>query len=157
LKLLVRLSVVLSLLTGCKPKPEPVPDHPGTSLPLVYPVVLVEHKRIQVSDDELRFTTTTAATGPAFFGARVIDSAGGIFEIRNVTPFGRKAFILDAVGTNHYRVHLAMKALPGADLRRAKQIVLEGADEPDKAKPIIEAQTNITELIEACRTSWKWR
>ena len=146
----------MSLLTGCRPKSEAVPGHPGTSLPLLYPVVLVERKRIQVSDDELRFTTTTAASGPAFFGARVIDSAGGIFEISNVTTFGQKSWILD-LGTGHYRVHLTIKALARADLRRAKQIVLEGADEPDKARPVIEAQANVAQLIEACRTSWKWR
>lgn len=153
----MKLSVVLSLLTGCRPKPELVPERPGTSLPLVYPVVLVENKRIRVSDDELRLTTTTTASGPAYFGARVIDSAGAIFEILNVTPFGKKAFILDAVGTVPYRVHLAMKKLRQADLPRAKQIVLEAADEPSKARPVIESQANITELIEACRTSWKWR
>jgi hypothetical protein len=49
----VRLSLLLSLLTGCAPKAtEQIPTAPGVSLTLTYPVVLVGQGRLVVRPRE---------------------------------------------------------------------------------------------------------
>ena len=55
---IVKLGLLFSLLTGCAPKP---PAAPGTSAPLVYPVLLFTEDKLKVYKDESALTTTRAA------------------------------------------------------------------------------------------------
>ncbi len=166
MRCIVKLSVALSLLTGCRVQPEAPPDKPGTSLPLTYPVLLFAKNRIEVVNTEERLTTTTGASGPAYQELQIVDSAGLQFEVQKVTTFGKKSWMLD-MGTGQYRVHLKMKRLRQLDLQRVKQMVLEVVREPNStwreypngvqvATTIVEGSQTLGSLMEACRTSWNW-
>jgi hypothetical protein len=85
---------------------------------------MLTHKRIQVVDDEERLTKTTEASGPNYLEAQIVDSAGVLYTVPKVTPFGKKSWILD-LGTTVYRVHLAMKKMRQVDLAKVKQLVLD--------------------------------
>lgn len=141
---LMRLSALLGLLTACGQKPG-VPEGPGTSAKLVYPVLAVGERRVLVRDDELALTSTTAASGINFLVATLIDSSGARYTVRKVTDFGRKSAFLD-MGTTPYRVFLDLKSEGKVDVGKAKAVVL--AEEPEAE---IGGVASLAELIEACR------
>jgi hypothetical protein len=148
---IVKLGVLLSLLTGCSPKPEPPPTKPGVSAQVHYPVVLVSQQRVVVKDDEESLTTTTVASGLNFPEFALLDSSGAKFSIGKVTDFDRKSTILD-MGTTPYRVYLPLKNEGTLVLADAKKLVTGG-----KNVPAIANTTSMQELIDACRRSWEWK
>jgi hypothetical protein len=123
---------------------------------------MLMHKRIQVVDDEERLTKTTEASGPNYLEAQIVDSAGVLYTVPKVTPFGKKSWILD-LGTTVYRVHLTMKKMRKVDLAKVKQLVLDVVREPNStwslpvATRIVQGSATLADLIEACRTNWQWR
>ena len=157
------LSALLSFLAGCaaKPKaaPDPPPTGPGTSIPLVYPVVLAADRRLMVRNDEESLTTTTVSSGLYYTEFLYIDSAGMQYSVTRVTEFGRKPAWRD-MGTSPFRVFLQMQAKGKIPLEKAKPIVLESATKPDE---LVDAQSkaiasrrignarSFAELIEVCR------
>ena len=81
-----RILLSLTLLTGCrsaKPSAPSAPSSPGTSVKLVYPVVLIGQGSLTVRDDELTLTTTTLASGLNFLERRIVDSTGAVYEIKS--------------------------------------------------------------------------
>jgi hypothetical protein len=161
------LSALISLLTGCAPKPAPPPDKPGTSLPLAYPVLLAGDRRLDVRDDENALLTTNVAMGINFLDVKIIASDEMMYKVEKVTQFGRKAFLLDMVGMSHFQVFLQLKQLKKPDLKQAKALVLEVAMSPNGmltgwprgvqvATERVQACASIAALIEACRKAWEW-
>jgi len=123
---------------------------------------MLTHKRIQVVDDEERLTKTTEASGPNYLEAQIVDSAGVLYTVPKVTPFGKKSWILD-LGTTVYRVHLTMKKMRKVDLAKVKQLVLDVVREPNStwSLPVatrnVQGSATLADLIEVCRTNWQWR
>ena len=146
----VKLGMLFSLLTGCKPEVAEVPTKPGVSVAVRYPVVLVGQGRVVVKDNELDLTTTTVASGLNFPEFTLLDSTGARFAIGRVTDFDRKSTILD-MGTTPYRVYLPLKVEGTVGLGEAKRLVTWG-----KSVPAVASTTSMGELIEACRRSWEW-
>jgi len=162
------LSLLMSLL-GCSPKPAPppapLPEKPGATYPLVYPVLQVSERDIRVSEDEESLTTTQVSSGLSWREMHIIDSSGQLYEVTRVTDFGRKAAWRD-MGTSPYRVFL--------DLTPPKKIALEQVkaylvavlqfeqktglfpDAVEVGTPVVQKCPSLTALIDICRRTWEW-
>ena len=125
------LSALISLLTGCAPKAVAPPDKPGVSLPLAYPVLLAGDRRLEARDDESALLTTNVAMGINFLGVKIVDSDEMMYKVEKVTPFGQKAFLLDMVGTSHFKVFPQLKRLGKTGLKQAKTLVMDVAMNPN--------------------------
>jgi hypothetical protein len=148
---IVKLGVLLSVLTGCGPKPAEVPAGPGVSVKFNYPVLLVGQGRLVVKDDLLDLTTTTVASGLNFPEFALVDSNGRKYSVERVTDFGRKSTILD-MGTTQYRVFLQLKDEGELSLAAAKALVSGG-----RSIPAVNSTQSLRELIAACSKSWEWQ
>jgi hypothetical protein len=162
---IIVLSALISLLTGCVPKrAEPPPQSPGVTFDLRYPVLLAGNHDLQVKDDKDSLITTSVASGMSFLEMKLIDSDGGLYEIRKVTPFGRKSVWRD-LGTSRYQVFLELKKARPINLQQAKSLVMEvlaqrnelvsgAANGVRAATEKIQACQSLAELLEVCRTAW---
>jgi hypothetical protein len=162
------LSALISLLTGCAKKPaEPLPQAPGVSVPLSYPVLLAGERNLVVKDDEESLTTTTVASGLNFPQFKLIDSGGMEYSIRKVTEFGKRSVFAD-MGTRPFRVFLEMKGEGKIGLAKAKALVQGVALDPNGVVSVtphgaeiatrtIQGAQSLTELIQVCRKTWEWR
>ena len=161
------LGLLISILTGCAPKPKAPPANPGTSMPLSYPVLLVSDRNLVVKDDENSLTTTTVASGLNFPEYVIIDSGGAKYAVASVTQFGRKSLFAD-MGTSPYKVFLDLKRQGTISVADAKALALNTALQPNGltsgtdhgeeiARHTIESCQTLAQLIEACRKTWEWR
>lgn len=165
------LTALLSLLTACAPKPkpapEPAPTKPGVSLPLNYPVALVDERDIRVKDDESTLITTSVASGGVYYPSyRFIDSQGIEYSVVNVTSFGRKSAIFD-MGTSRFQVFLQLKSKGSIPLAKAKTLMLASVLKPEEetidpqrkqfATDRFQNATSFPDLIEIARDPWKQR
>lgn len=163
--LMWKLTAILSLLSGCvsKPAAEPKPPTaPGTSHPLVYPVLLVDSHRMHVRPSEERLTSSTVASGLAYKEYALIDATGARFSITGVTEFGRKSVILD-MGTSRFRLYLQLKPEGTLSLSQAIQLTKATAmadssitDKPAAARAL-DAAPSIPALITLAAEPWVWR
>src|SRR5689334_19259965 len=128
---IIVLSTLISLLTGCAPKPKqaPPPAGPGLSFQLSYPVLLAGDRNLKVQDDERSLITTTGASGVNFLQVKIIDAGGALYEVTKVTPFGKKNMALD-MGTSQYQVFLELKRVGQINLKQAQAVVMEVVVEP---------------------------
>jgi hypothetical protein len=115
-----------TLLAGCSPREPPAPDKPGTSVPLSYPILLLgtEAPDITVFETELAFTTTSKSSSLAYTSQRIIDSAGGLYEVKTATPIGKVPSEWTDMGTTPYRVFLEMKFRKKVSVDDARKMVL---------------------------------
>jgi hypothetical protein len=167
------LSALAALLTGCgsSPKPAPVivPDHPGTSVPLVYPILLLgmEVPNIIVMESEERLTTTTRAMSLDFPTHRIIDSSGALFEAKRSTPVGHVVSAWsDMVGNQPYRIFIEMKPLKHVDVEKAREMVLEVVRNPrnelseppyrESSEAAVKSYRTLPDLIEGCAHTNRW-
>jgi hypothetical protein len=168
------LSALTALLTGCGSSPRPVPvivpDHPGTSLPLAYPILLLgqDVPTIIVFDSDEKLTTTTKASGFYYPDYLVIDSTGGLYKVKSSTPVGRVVSSWsDMVGNQPFRVFLEMKMVKHVDVEKARELVLEVVRNPrnDLSKPAyrpaaeaaVKSYRTLQELIAGCVSTNEWR
>jgi hypothetical protein len=162
------LSALLSLLTGCGRKPappQPLPDKPGVSIALSYPVLLVGERDLKVKNDAASLITTSVANGGEYYVAyRFIDSAGNEYAPQKATAFGRKSAWLD-MGRTPYEVFLELKLKGRISLAKAKADALAaaieagpaviGPDGKEIATANIGATNSFPELMEACRDPFR--
>jgi hypothetical protein len=94
----VMLWTMLLTLIGCAPDPSksapsslPLPDKPGVSLPIAYPVLMAGNKTFRVFDDEETLTTTRVSSGFYYGDMAMIDSGGDLFKTVRITGFSRSA------------------------------------------------------------------
>ncbi|HLK61904.1 MAG TPA: hypothetical protein VKU19_00595 [Bryobacteraceae bacterium] len=150
------LSTVLWLLGGCVGKrPAAVPEGPGLSIPVTFPVILVGDRNVVVKEDEQSLITTTVASGLNFPQFQMLDAAGVRYSIHKVTEFGRRSLLRD-LGTGQYQVYLDLKREGQLSLDRAQAIVLDAAPNRNAAAERIRAVRSFSGLIEQCRKSWEW-
>lgn len=161
------LGALISLLTGCGRPAARQPAAPGVSIELRYPVLLAGGRELKVKDDQNALITTKGAAGINFLEMKILDSEGQLCEIRKATPFGQKSFLLD-MGTGSFQVFLELKRLRKLDLQQAKALVMEVVQQPHGlvsgtenglkvASERIHGCQTLTELLNACRTTWEWR
>jgi hypothetical protein len=157
MRTIVKLSVLLSLLTGCAERPAaPVPTAHGVSAPLRYPILLAGARQLAVKDNEESLTTTSVATGLNFLEFTLLDSDGHKYTIVKVTPFGWKSPLLD-MGSSPFRVYLELKSRGVLSLVEANSMVRAAAraggevqDAHDVSRAI-DGATSFLRLIEVCR------
>jgi hypothetical protein len=165
-------SALTALLTGCgsPPKiPAAAPDRPGTSVLLTYPVLLldIDGPDITVKDSEERLTTTTKASGIDYPSHRIIDSSGGLYEVKRSTPVGHVASgWSDMVGNQPFRIFLDMKMVKRVDVEKAREMVLGAVRNPRNqlSKPdylasseaAVKSYRTLAELIEGCAHTNRW-
>ena len=162
------LWTMLLTLIGCAPKPvtAPLPEKPGVSLPLAYPVLLAGNKSYWVFDDEESLITTRVATGVPYGEMAMIDSNGELYKTVRITPFNRKSVWLD-MGTSPYQVFLDLQSKGKPSLDKIKAIMIDvareehdtGLDYPNGlivATQKIQACKSVPELIEESRDSVHW-
>lgn len=162
--------IVLSLLIshfGCSPKPAPapLPEKPGTTYPLVYPVLQISERDTRVSEDEESLTTTRVSSGMSWRELHIIDSSGSLYEVTRVTDFGRKAAWLD-MGTSPYRVFLDLTPPKKIALEKVKAYLITVLKFQDKTglfpdalevgTPKVQNCPSLPALIDMCRRTWEW-
>ena len=161
------LTAILSFLTGCLPRPAPLPpkpERPGLTYALQYPVLLLFERRVEVRDDEQSLLTTRITTGLNFREARIVEPSGGLSTVARVTPFGQKSWLLD-MGTSPFQMFLDLRRGKPLPLDKAKALVMEVVHQPygayadsprslQNATEKVNACRTVRELIEACRESW---
>lgn len=164
-----------ALLTGCatpkKEAPEPafVPDKPGTSIMLSYPIMLLETEpsNVRYFDNEEDFTTTKRSSNLTYTEQRIIDSGGGLFSVQKALPVGKVVSGWRDMGTTPYRVYLVMKREKTVTFEQAKKMVLDVLggprsnwnDSPEilaKSVAHVEEYRTLPELIAGAETPWKW-
>jgi hypothetical protein len=156
---IVKLGLLFSLLTGCAPKP---PAAPGTSAPLVYPVLLFTEDKLKVYKDESALTTTRAATGIAYTLYTILDSAGVQYAILKVTDFDNQSGFLN-MGTKSYRIFLQLKSKGTPSLDKAKATLkattlgYDQVQNKSAADEAIGGAKTYRELVEMCGRPWDWR
>jgi hypothetical protein len=171
---LVRLLAALAaFLTGCgapKPPPAPPPGQPGTSLPIAYPLLVLETlaPRWSTFDDEETFTTTSVSSGRGFVDQQFIDSAGGFYACTRVSPIGKVRSVWLDMGTSRYRVFVDLKLVKRIKLDDAKKLVLDIVRSPradwagspellNRTVARVDAYQTVPELVADCAKSWDWR
>ncbi len=156
---IVKLGLLFSLLTGCPTKP---PTAPGTSAPLVYPVLLFSENNLNVYNDESALTTTRAATGIPYTLYTILDSSGAQFAIQKVTDFDNQSGFLN-MGTKSYCIFLQLKSKGAPNLDKAKDTLKATTHRYDQvqnknaADVAIDGAKSYRELIEMCGHPWDWR
>jgi hypothetical protein len=163
------LGALISFLPGCQKKtvpPASLPEKPGASIALHYPVLLIGERNLIVKDDETSLITTSVASGGIYYGDYVfLDSSGAQYKAKRATSFGRKAAWLD-MGTSQFQVFLELEAKGLLTLKQAKERAIEAAIRPyvdaggadqwiEIAKSKIGAARSYPELIEACRDPYR--
>lgn len=155
----MRLSALVSLLTGCGTK---APTEPGTSAVLQYPVLLIDDRRMAVRKDERSLTSATIASGLVYEEYTLIDGNGARYAVGKVTEFGKKSGFWD-MGTSQFRVFIELKAKGKMSLGELKAMAkaTAGRDDnvPDKqaAERAIDGAGTVAELIAVCSETWRWR
>jgi hypothetical protein len=164
--------IVFSLLTwllGCSPKPAkapaPLPEKPGATYPLVYPVLQVSDRDTRVSEDEESLTTTRVSAGMSWREMHIIDSSGSLYEVTRVTDFGRENAFLD-MGTSSYRVFLDLTPPKKIALEQVKAYLIKVLqfqnqtglfpDAVEVGTPKVQKCPSLTALIDMCRRTWEW-
>jgi hypothetical protein len=170
----VMLWTMLLTLIGCAPDPSksapsslPLPDKPGVSLPIAYPVLMAGNKTFRVFDDEETLTTTRVSSGFYYGDMAMIDSGGDLFKTVRITDFDRKPAWRD-MGTSPYRVFLDLQSKGKPNLDKLKAMLIDvarenhdtGLDYPNGltvATQRIQVCKSVPELIKECRNSGDWR
>jgi hypothetical protein len=126
------LSALATLLVGCSPRKLPAPDKPGTSIQLSYPILLIgtESPQITVVDTELALTTTTQSSSLTYTAQKIIDSKGGLYEVKTAIPVGKVPSSWRDMGTRPYRVFLEMTFRKKVNLDDARNMVLDNVRSP---------------------------
>lgn len=156
---IVKLGFLFSLLTGCLTKS---PSGPGTSTPLVYPVVLFQDRDFHLRMDEERLTTTTIASGLNYLELHILDSSGARYSIRKVTNLDNHSGFFN-MGTASDRVFLHLKSEGKLTLDQAKSTIKAVAarhpqvQNTKAADQEIGGAKNFRELVEMCGHPWDWR
>jgi hypothetical protein len=165
---IILLSGLIAFLTGCAPDPPEKPaTGPGLTYDLHYPVLLAGDRRLEVRDDKDTLITTRGASGLSFMEMKIIAGDDKLYEIRKVTPFGRKFFLMD-LGTSPFQVYLELKRPHPITLQKAKALVMDVVTAPygmvsDSANGLriaterVQGSKSVADLIETCRTTWQWR
>jgi len=120
-----------------------------------------------VRDDKDTLITTRGSSGLSFLDMKIIAADDKVYEIRKVTPFGKKFFLMD-LGTSPFQVYLELKRPRPITLPKAKALVIDVVTAPhgfvsDTANGLrvatdrVQGAKSVADLIEPCRTSWQWR
>ena len=156
---IVKLGLLFSMLTGCFTK---TPSGPGTSVPLVYPVLLFQERDFHLRTNEERLTSTTASSGVNFLELHILDSSGARYSIRKVTNLDNRSGFFN-MGTASDRVFLHLKSEGKLTLDQAKSTIKATAarhaqvQNANAADQEIGGAKNFRELIEMCGHPWDWR
>ena len=159
----------LALLVGCGPRKAAPPDHPGTSIPLAYPILLLgtEVPDITVVDTEAAFTTTSKSSSLMYTALQIVDSKGALYKVDTATPMGDVGSAWKDLGTKNYRVFLDMKFRKTISVDDARKMVLENVRSPRNqlsrpperlrtAVAAVESYRTLDQLIAGCANQSDW-
>jgi hypothetical protein len=167
------LGALATLLAGCTtrkpPAPVLAPDKPGTSVALSYPILMLgtETPATTVVDTELAFTTTSVSSGRSYTTQKIIDSKGGLYEVKSATPIGEVRSAWLDMGTTPYRVFVEMKLRKTVSVDDARSMVLENVRSPRsqlsrpperlrKAVEMVQSYRTLDQLIAGCDHQSDW-
>jgi hypothetical protein len=146
-----------------------VPDRVGTSVQLSYPILLLgtDSPEIAVIESELALTTTTQSSSLIYTAQRIIDSKGGLYEVKTATPIGEVRSAWKDMGTSPYRVFLEMRFRKQVGVEDVRNMVLDNVQSPRnqlsrpperlrKAVEAVRSYRNLGELIAGCAKQSSW-
>jgi|SRR5215471_18593717 len=158
-----RLCVALGLLTGCSSPAKKVYTEAGTSLPLVYPVLLIGQNTVDVRDDMKTLVSTSLSSSLNFVERKLVDSSGAIFEVKSATPVGAGKPWWSDMGTSQRSHFLELEKSRSYGFAEVKRLLLEQVESERsvwrgdaKAVARVRGFTNVAEVIDASRRSWEW-
>lgn len=154
---------LVSLIPGLGAK---APTNPGTSLPLLYPVLLFGDGGLHVMDTPEQLTSTQGSTGRYYPSLQILDRSGHLYRIVKAKEFGRKSWVLD-MGTGTFHVHLQLKRLKTLGIAEARKMLIDLVSSPESswsrwpggsahAVSKLQGFASLDELMEGCRRSWDW-
>jgi hypothetical protein len=149
MRLIAALFSLLSL-TGCKPRSR-LPEAPGVSVKLAYPVLLIGQSSVDVRDSEEALISVTGASSLNLNERIILDSDGRLYKVKHAAPVSGQSSPMWSMGTKSrlFYVEVAEQARPAwAEIQRLVLEQIPGA-------PVREFR-EIKELVEASRASWNW-
>ena len=171
------LSALAALLTGCgapskpQPKAQPfVPERPGTSLPVSYPILVLgmDVPHIRVFETEEPITTTSRSSSLLYANLKLIDSAGGLYDVGRDYPVGKvPSSWSDMIGIQTYRIFIELKFEKKLNVDKAREMVQGVAmssrsdlgrtpEDRERVQKRLAGYRTLAELIEGCKDTNAW-
>src|SRR5262249_31452722 len=115
----------------------------------------------------LALTTTTQSSSLIYTAQRIIDSKGGLYEVKTASPIGEVRSAWKDMGTSPYRVFLEIRFREQVSVEDVRKMVLENVRSPRnqlsrpperlrKAVEAVRSYRNLDELIAGCANQSAW-